>query len=145
MCKRKNTGLAAMKFVPYHQQLHIRGTMSAPINDTEELNNWFRDLVKLVDMEILMEPWSIYVNDEGNEGITGIVCLSTSHSSLHIWDKIDQPLFHFDLYSCKKFDYEQVISWLDKMKLTSYEWMMIDRNDGLEITKQGENGMVFDR
>ena len=134
-----------MKFVPYHQHLLVMGTMNSPFTEPIELNNWFRKLVKLVEMEILIEPSSIYVNDEGNEGITGIVCLSTSHSSMHIWDKTSPPFFQFDLYSCKKFSHVEVISCIDDMKLLSYEWTLIDRNDIIKIKARGENGIIFNR
>jgi len=130
-------------FVPFHQHLLVRGTMRNPIIDPLKLNLWFKSLVELVDMEILMAPWSIYVNDLGNEGITGIVCLSTSHSSLHVWDKLEEPLFQFDLYSCKQYDVDIVISWLNEMDLIEYDWMLIDRNSTLSLQKTGTNGTAL--
>lgn len=84
------------------------------LGDTEFLERLFRDLVDLLDMEILVEPAFKEVpcdpskldtdHDEG--GVTGTVVVTTSHVSIHTW-----PLrrrFCLDVFSCKQFDHLQV-------------------------------------
>jgi len=65
-------------------------------------------------MKVVAGPTSVYVNEPGNEGITGTVTLATSHASIHVWDNVKPAMFQFDLYS-----------WFGLEKAT---WTMIDRN-----------------
>lgn len=124
-------------FVPFHQHLLIRGHFQNPPRETSVLNQWFIDLVHKVKMEVVAGPTSVYVNEPGNEGLTGTVTLATSHASIHIWDKVHPYLFQFDIYSCKCFDLETVKDHLDEFGLLGGQWMMIDRNEGLSLDSQG--------
>jgi len=126
-----------MAFIPYHQHLLVRGFCEKPFTDVEKLNKWFIDLVHKVEMEVVAGPTSVYVNEIGNEGLTGTVTLATSHSSIHIWDSFPESLFQFDIYSCKIFDVNVVLEHLDQMKLIKYDWLVIDRNDGLRLSNFG--------
>lgn len=126
-----------MTFIPYHQHLLIRGFAKKPFNKVSDLNIWFIELVNKVDMVVVAGPTSVYVSEEGNEGLTGTVTLATSHASIHIWDNQEPSLFQFDIYSCKQFDIETVVKHLDEMELVSYDYIMIDRNNGLSITDSG--------
>ena len=126
-----------MAFIPYHQHLLVRGFCEKPFTSSEDLNKWFIELVHNVDMEVVAGPTSVYVDEEGNEGVTGTVTLATSHSSIHIWDSQVPSLFQFDIYSCKKYDIQQVINHLNLMKVLEFSWVSIDRNDGLKIVGSG--------
>jgi S-adenosylmethionine/arginine decarboxylase-like enzyme len=88
-------------------------------------------------MVVVAGPTSIYVNEPGNEGITGTVTLATSHSSIHVWDQLDPAMFQFDIYSCSCFSAEEVLAHLDEFGLIEYEWIYIDRNHGLELVSKG--------
>ena len=80
-------------------------------------------------MTIVAGPTSVYVNEPGNEGVTGTVTLASSHSSMHVWDSLKIPMFQFDLYSCSEFTPEEVLEELDShFKLISATWIFIDRN-----------------
>lgn len=118
------------KFVPNHLHLLIKGHFNSPPITEDILNSFFIDLIKKVKMRILTNPVSIRVDDEpGNEGITGTVTLSTSHSSMHIWDKEIPSMFQFDLYSCCEFTPLEVIEILDDyFSLKDYHYWFIDRN-----------------
>lgn len=126
-----------MGFVPYHQHLLIRGFCNKPFVNTDSLNEWFKNLVNKIDMTVVAGPTSIYVDDEGNEGITGTVTLATSHSSIHIWDRLKEPLFQFDIYSCKKYEVQTVINHLNEMELLNFDWVAIDRNYGIVVDDYG--------
>lgn len=127
-----------MAFVPYHQHLIVRGYCGKPFIQVEDLNKWFIELVNKVDMEVIAGPTSIYVNEEGNEGITGTVTLATSHSSIHIWDRLIKPLFQFDIYSCKKYDIQTVFNHLNEMNVFEFDWITIDRNLNITVTEIGD-------
>ena len=126
-----------MGFVPYHQHLLIKGYCKKPFKSAEDLNNWFKRLVERVGMVVVAGPTSVYVDEIGNEGLTGTVTLATSHSSIHIWDAYEVPMFQFDIYSCKKYDIQIVIDHLNEMDLVEFDWMAIDRNEGLRVSDSG--------
>jgi S-adenosylmethionine/arginine decarboxylase-like enzyme len=126
-------------FVPNHLHILVKGYVKNPLQDEELLNDWFRRLVKKVRMTVIAGPTSIYVDEPGNEGITGTVTLATSHSSIHIWDKQNPSLFQFDLYSCSDFTPEEIIEHLEEFDLVSFEYIFIDRNDKMKILQTGSN------
>lgn len=115
-------------FNPNHLHLIVRGYVTNPPKSEETLNNWLTRLVHKVDMQVVAGPTSVYVNEVGNEGVTGTVTLATSHASLHCWDMITPPMIQFDIYSCKEFVVGDVIKHLDEFNLLSYTAMMVDRN-----------------
>ena len=117
-------------FVPNHLHLLVKGYITNPPKSEEILNQWFRELVNKVGMVVVAGPTSVYVHEEGNEGITGTVTLATSHASIHVWDAIHPSMFQFDLYSCSDFTPEQVLSHINEhFNLQSATYQFIDRND----------------
>jgi S-adenosylmethionine/arginine decarboxylase-like enzyme len=117
-------------FVPNHLHLLVKGYITNPPKSEEILNQWFRELVNKVGMVVVAGPTSVYVNELGNEGITGTVTLATSHASIHVWDAIHPSMFQFDLYSCSDFTPEQVLSHINEhFNLQSATYQFIDRND----------------
>jgi len=89
-------------------------------------------------MKVVAGPTSIYVNEPGNEGVTGTVTLATSHACIHVWDNDEPPMFQFDIYSCKEFSTEEVIEHLNKFELIKLDYIRLDRNDGILVTEQKE-------
>jgi S-adenosylmethionine/arginine decarboxylase-like enzyme len=80
-------------------------------------------------MKVVAGPTSVYVNEPGNEGITGTVTLATSHASIHVWDNDKPPMFQFDLYSCCEFSPKVVLKHIDDwFGLLEAHYQMIDRN-----------------
>ena len=76
-------------------------------------NEWIKELVKDIDMEILKEPTSIHCEEKDNEGISAFCLITTSHLALHSWEKSNPNLVQLDVYSCKPFDTQIV---LDKVR-----------------------------
>ena len=102
--------------------------MKTPPKTEKILNIFFTQLVNTVGMKVVAGPTSVYVNEPGNEGITGTVTLATSHGSIHVWDKTNPAMFQFDIYSCSEFTAEEVLEHLDEFGLISCEYIRIDRN-----------------
>ena len=121
----------------YHQHLLLKGWATNPLREVDDLNKWFINLVESVGMKVVAGPTSVYVDDWGNEGLTGTVTLATSHASIHIWDSIEVPMFQFDIYSCKSFTLDQVIESFKDWELIRVEWMMIDRNHNIRVNSDG--------
>jgi len=92
------------------------------------LQDWFNRLVEAVDMKVLIDPICVWCNDEGNEGVTGMVGITTSHSSIHFWS--GEPSFYkFDLYSCKDFALESVAEMLKELGTYKFTYTVVDRTD----------------
>ena len=116
-------------FVPNHLHLLVKGYLLNPPKTEDTLNNWLSELVNNVGMKVVAGPTSVYVNEPGNEGITGTVTLATSHASIHVWDNDKPPMFQFDLYSCSEFTAKQVLDHIDDgFGLIEAHYQMIDRN-----------------
>jgi len=92
----------------------VKSECSNRLNDSEFLEQMFRDLVDVLDMEILVEPTfkavpldpSKVETDLDEGGVTGTVVITTSHLSVHTWPL--RKRFSLDVFSCKKFDPEKV-------------------------------------
>jgi S-adenosylmethionine/arginine decarboxylase-like enzyme len=116
-------------FVPNHLHLLVKGYIKTPPKTEKVLNIWFTQLVQNVGMKVVAGPTSVYVDEPGNEGITGTVTLATSHASIHVWDAENPAMFQFDLYSCSEYTPQQVLSHIDEwFGLESATWQFIDRN-----------------
>ena len=109
---------------------HMVGTVfvSRPPLTAEEGEQWLRDLVEKIGMKILIEPQAVVCNTFGNEGVTGIVCLETSHASFHSWSSVEKPFINFDVYSCKHFDAETVLEHFAEFGPVSHRFVVLDRN-----------------
>lgn len=124
-------------FVPNHLHLIVKGYVKNPPTKEEYLNDWLKRLVEKVRMVVVAGPTSVYVDDPGNEGITGTVTLATSHAAIHVWDRETPPMFQFDIYSCSEFTPEEVLEHLNEFELISCEYICIDRNgENMTVTKQ---------
>lgn len=73
-------------FIPNHLHLIVKGHFKNPPIEIDIINEWFISLVNKVSMKVVAGPTSVYVSEEGNEGLTGTVTLATSHASIHVWE-----------------------------------------------------------
>jgi S-adenosylmethionine/arginine decarboxylase-like enzyme len=127
-------------FVPNHLHLLVKGYIKTPPQTENVLNEWFTQLVNNVGMKVVAGPTSVYVNEPGNEGITGTVTLATSHASIHVWDAQNPAMFQFDLYSCSDFTPTQVLEHIDEwFGLENAYWSFIDRNS--DVFYELKNGV----
>lgn len=92
----------------------------------DQLSEWLAGLVASVGMKVLIPPNCVRCDTPGNEGVTGIVCLETSHASIHIWDI---GFLQADLYSCKSFGVDAVLDRFNVFGPTLINFTLIDRND----------------
>ena len=126
-------------FVPNHLHLLVKGYVKTPPKTDKVLNIWFTQLVQNVGMKVVAGPTSVYVNEPGNEGITGTVTLATSHASIHVWDNETPAMFQFDLYSCSDYKPKDVLKHIDDwFGLKEAHWQFIDRNgDEFKVIDSG--------
>lgn len=119
-----------------HKHLIITAAIKTPPQTAEEIEKWLLKVVDAVDMKILMPPRAIRCDTLGNEGVTGLVCIETSHASIHVWSECEIPFLKFDIYSCKRFDPEAVNACIADFEPYWYESTLIDRNDAARIVDQ---------
>jgi S-adenosylmethionine/arginine decarboxylase-like enzyme len=123
-----------------HLHLLVTAWVDNPPMTADAGTDWLRELVDIIDMQILMDATAIFCEDLGNEGVTGIVGLTTSHASFHSWHDAPRPFISFDLYSCRHFAVEKVFEHLAKWGLMKCNYVLIDRDPShatMQIIDQG--------
>jgi len=112
-----------------HKHLVLNATVSNPITDENSCKEWLKKLIEIIDMKILIPPVAKFCDTHGNEGVTGTVVVETSHASIHIWHKEENPYIRMDVYSCKDFEPKDVVKYLQNtMGECKGGFLVIDRN-----------------
>lgn len=120
----------------FHKHIVATAYVDSPPTTEEQMNTWLLQLVEKINMKIFFGPISQYCCECGNEGVTGVVGLTTSHAAVHCWHTVDRPVVKFDVYSCKDFDVQIILDHLAIWKPTSIEYMILDRNDGITVVER---------
>lgn len=122
-----------------HIHLLVTAFVTSPPITAQQGEDWLKELVEIIDMQILMDAKAIYCEDLGNEGVTGIVGLTTSHASFHSWHDVEVPFISVDVYSCRVFDTDMVMSHIEKSwGMTRCDYMLVNREpNNLHIVEQG--------
>jgi S-adenosylmethionine/arginine decarboxylase-like enzyme len=114
-----------------HLIVSARGCEWLPsASDVPFMENWLRTLVDTIGMKILMGPFVVYSEMEGNRGFTGVVIIETSHIAIHTWDEDDQVL-QLDIYTCSHMEPSDVISMLEVFNPSQADFKFLDREKGL--------------
>lgn len=123
---------------PFHKHLMLRAYINNQIRNTNDAINWLRSFVESLNMKILQGPFSSYVTEEGNKGLTAMVMIETSHIAFHIWDEQDPALLQLDVYTCGPLDAEQALKDMDKFfDFESYEFVLYDRETSMKLIEKG--------
>jgi len=100
--------------------------------DLNKISDWIRSLIKKIDMKLLAGPYSTYVSEKGNKGMTSVAIIETSHIALHIWDEINPGLMQLDVYSCADFNPQHIFDHVNKLfKTIKIEYKFLDREKEL--------------
>jgi S-adenosylmethionine/arginine decarboxylase-like enzyme len=94
-------------------------------------------LVDRIGMKILMGPYSIYSNMEGNQGLTAVTIIETSHIAMHVWDEVSPALMQLDVYTCSTLNIDDVFEVLEQFEPTKIEYKYIDREYELILLEKG--------
>ena len=114
-----------------HKHIIIRAEVNSPPKDESEACNSLAELIKKIDMKVLMGPFAKYVEMEGNRGLTVAAIIETSHIVLHSWDETDPAIIQLDVYTCGAFNPNRVFEWLQQFDVVKVDWKYIDREHGL--------------
>ena len=104
--------------------------------DLNKISDWIRSLIKKIDMKLLAGPYTTYVNEKGNKGMTSVAIIETSHIALHIWDEVSPGLMQLDVYSCANFNPPDVFDKVNELFQTiKMEYKFLDREKELVEVK----------
>jgi S-adenosylmethionine/arginine decarboxylase-like enzyme len=121
-----------------HKHLIVRADIGwcPHAEDMNQISDWVRALIGRIKMKLLAGPYTSYVNEPGNRGLTSVAIIETSHIALHIWDETDPGLLQLDVYSCAEFNPADIFAAVNDMFETrSLEYKFLDREKELvEVT-----------
>jgi S-adenosylmethionine/arginine decarboxylase-like enzyme len=90
-------------------------------------------------MKKLMGPLAEYVKTPGNQGVTAIVGIETSHIAFHIWDENMPARLQFDLYTCGPLDKALVLDKVIKrFDVIGGDYRIYDRETGFVLLEEGK-------
>ena len=79
-------------------------------------------------MKLLAGPYTTYVSEKVNKGMTSVAIIETSHIALHIWDETSPSLMQLDVYFCANFNPQNVFEQVNEMFETiKIEYKFLDR------------------
>lgn len=112
-----------------HQHALIKISNHELVTEEVKLNSWLETLTTdILKMKICLPARSIYIEQEGNNGLTGQVGLVTSHISIHCFD--DYNFSQLDVYSCSEYNLEDVIEYIkNTLKPEKVQVLSVDRQD----------------
>ena len=120
-----------------HKHLIVRAELNNPPKCTSAIDLWMRRLVEQIDMKILMGPYSVYSDMVGNQGLTAVTIIETSHIAMHVWDEDDPALMQLDVYTCSQLNIEDVFEAIQEFEPTKVEYKYIDREFDLTLLDKG--------
>ena len=121
-----------------HKHLIVRADIGwcPQEEDLNKISDWIRSLIKKIDMKLLAGPYTTYVNEKDNKGMTSVAIIETSHIALHIWDEVSPGLMQLDVYSCANFNPPDVFDKINALFQTiKMEYQFLDREKELVEVK----------
>lgn len=119
-----------------HKHLIVRAELNNPPNCTTAIEAWMKKLVKQIDMNILMGPYSVYSDMVGNRGLTAVTIIETSHIALHVWDEVEPALAQLDVYTCSTLNIQDVFEAMSEWEPVKVEYKYIDRENQLTLIEK---------
>ena len=126
-----------MSKVLEHKHLIIRAELNNPPKCVEAIQDWMRSLVDTIGMKILMGPYAVYSDMPGNQGLTAVTIIETSHIAMHVWDEVDPGLMQLDVYTCSTLNIDDVFNAIQVFEPVSVEYKYIDRENDLTLINKG--------
>ena len=121
-----------------HKHLIVRADIGwcPQEEDLNKISDWIRSLIKKIEMKLLAGPYTTYVGEKGNKGMTSVAIIETSHITLHIWDEVSPGLMQLDVYSCADFNPPDVFDKVNELFQTiKMEYKFLDREKELVEVK----------
>ena len=120
-----------------HKHLIIRAELKNPPKCAEAIQDWMKVLVDKIGMKILMGPYAVYSHMVGNQGLTAVTIIETSHIAMHVWDEVDPALMQLDVYTCSTLNIQDVFEALNNFSPVDVQYKYIDREYNLTLLERG--------
>lgn len=120
-----------------HKHLIIRAELKNPPKCAEAIQDWMKLLVDKIGMKILMGPYAVYSDMVGNQGLTAVTIIETSHIAMHVWDEVDPALMQLDVYTCSTLNIQDVFEALSDFSPVDVQYKYIDREHDLTLLDKG--------
>ncbi len=120
-----------------HKHLIVRAELNNPPKCTSAIDLWMRKLVDTIGMKILMGPYSVYSDMVGNQGLTAVTIIETSHIAMHVWDEVEPALMQLDVYTCSTLNVDDVFEAIKQFEPVTVEYKYIDREHDLTLLSNG--------
>lgn len=121
--------------VRLHKHSFFTAYVENPPQDEKSCEDWFNRLIQKIDMKVMVKPKAYYCDKDGNRGLTCVAIIETSHIALHAWDECSPGLIELDVFSCKDYDINDVLTLLKEFGLKAVNFRCIDRTNGLSDAK----------
>jgi hypothetical protein len=120
------------KLALFHKHLIVRAEVNKPMVCPEKVSKeWMPALIDRIGMKILMGPYAVYSDIEGNRGLTAATIIETSHIVMHIWDEQSPAMVQLDVYTCGPLDPYDVVESLREMDPVHIDMKYLDREHDL--------------
>jgi len=120
------------KLALFHKHLIVRAEVNKPMVCPEKVSKeWMPALIDRIGMKILMGPYAVYSDMEGNRGLTAATIIETSHIVMHIWDEQSPAMVQLDVYTCGPLDPYDVVESLKIMDPVHIDMKYLDREHDL--------------
>lgn len=116
-----------------HKHIIIRATVNKPSKDVNLIKTWVRNLVEKLNMIPLGDTVAVYVDKEGNRGLTCLQAIDTSHIAFHSWDEDNPAIVQLDVYTCGRLNKQTVFDALETFEPIEINYLTLDRERYLEI------------
>lgn len=120
-----------------HKHIIIRAEVREPPKDVELTKKWLTDLISKIGMNLLLGPIGVYLDKEGNRGMTCVAIIETSHIALHVWDETFPALIQLDVYTCGPLDPALVFDHMQQFEPVKLEYLHLDRETRIFHKGQG--------
>lgn len=110
-----------------HQHLIVRAEINNAPTDVVKIQDWLRNLIRGLDMKIMMGPFAEYSEMVGNRGLTAAAIIETSHVVLHVWDECVPSMLQLDVYSCAAVDKQVVLDAILDFEPEHVDYKFLDR------------------
>jgi S-adenosylmethionine/arginine decarboxylase-like enzyme len=122
----------------FHKHLLVNAKIVNPMREKHQAVEFLNTLVERINMKKIDGPFAHYIAAPGNEGLTAVVMIETSHIAFHIWDRPEPAMLQFDLYTCGSLDTDVVFNTLEEyFYLVEIDYKLIDREVGFVTEDEG--------
>ena len=100
----------------FHLTLDVNINKKYKLDDFSFIYNLLNDIVRLIEMTPISPPIIVKYDGKGKKeewGLSGFILIAESHISIHTYPEKDY--FSMDVYSCKLFDKEAIISFISNI------------------------------